>query len=581
MSVKFPQVDLPRGVSGASDLWDDDGAAGQILRADYFAQDSSANVAVSSSQQANTASSGAISQTHKVSVASAVSQTNAASSSAVKQTHKIGVSNATQANAASSAETAQMKLVAAVSVTQANRATSAQVHAQRHYITRVDTVSRIPGAMVIGDAGAFLIYAANVAQANAASGGLATQIGGATPANVTQVNVAASAAIRQTHKVGSASVVQTNAASGVSLLAAASSGNSMRVDTGPLISGAMVVGDAGHGVLGSAIPGSGDDGPGYLYDFITLPGDTGKEVRGLVTTWPVHGTLFPYEDSSFVYTPAPGFVGTDSFAYQPYVDGIPVGSPRNVDITIAAEPHRVSFASATQHNAASSVSLLRDSLVVPSPVSQANSASSGAIKQQHMLSCANATQANACSPGSLGIQPRLIVAAPVAIDNVASASAIVQTHLILAGNAVVIDNVASALTVGQTHLVRVGNAVGANAASLGRIAQYSYTTLLPESLSRLAEIWARMELDPARPVVVSTTEIEFGTITQAIGAGGAARIGAPIPHSEYPDVMILEVWQRLGLDPDNPLVQTQTSLDFGAVHCTITEVAGTVTVARQ
>lgn len=38
MSVKFPQFDLPRGVSGASDLWDDDGAAGQILRADYFTQ---------------------------------------------------------------------------------------------------------------------------------------------------------------------------------------------------------------------------------------------------------------------------------------------------------------------------------------------------------------------------------------------------------------------------------------------------------------------------------------------------------------------------------------------------------------
>lgn len=520
-----------------------------------------------------------------------------------------------------------MKLVAAVSVTQANRATSAQVHAQRPYVMRVDTTSRIPGAMVIGDAGAILVSAnavsqanavsgalvaqpsvtqvhasavsqsnsatsaaikqthkitsANVAQSNAASGVSVAGVGGVSPANSTQVNVAASAAIRQTHKVGSANAVQTNAASGVSLLAAASSGNSMRVDTGPLISGAMVVGDAGHGVLGSAVPSSGDDGPGYLYDFLTLPGDAGKEVRGLVTTWPEHGTLFPYEDSSFVYTPAPGFVGTDSFAYQPYVDGIPVGSPRNVDITIAAEPHRVSFASATQHNAASSVSLLRDSLVVPSPVSQANNASSGAIKQQHLLSCANATQANACSPGSLGIQPRLIVAAPVAIDNVASASAIVQTHLVLAGNAVAIDNPASALAIGQTHLVRVGNAVGANAASLGRIAQYSYTTLLPESLSRLAEIWARMELDPARPVVVSTTEIEFGTITQAIGAGGAARIGAPIPHSEYPDVMILEVWQRLGLDPDNPLVQTPVSLDAGAVHCTISESAGVVTVARQ
>lgn len=38
MSVKFPQADLPRGLSGGRDAWDNDGAAGQILRADYFTQ---------------------------------------------------------------------------------------------------------------------------------------------------------------------------------------------------------------------------------------------------------------------------------------------------------------------------------------------------------------------------------------------------------------------------------------------------------------------------------------------------------------------------------------------------------------
>lgn len=36
MAVKLPQIDLPRGVGGGSDLWDDDGAAGTILRADFF-----------------------------------------------------------------------------------------------------------------------------------------------------------------------------------------------------------------------------------------------------------------------------------------------------------------------------------------------------------------------------------------------------------------------------------------------------------------------------------------------------------------------------------------------------------------
>lgn len=496
-----------------------------------------------------------------------------------------------------------MKLVAAVSVTQANRATSAQVHAQRHYITRVDTVSRIPGAMVIGDAGAILVSAnavsqanavsgalvaqpsvtqvhasavsqsnsatsaaikqthkitsANVAQSNAASGVSVAGVGGVSPANSTQANVTSGVAIKQTHKIGAANAAQSNYASSVSLAGAAVAGNSMRVDVGSLISGAMVVGDAGHGVLGSAVPSSGDDGPGYLYDFLTLPGDAGSEVRGLVTTWPAHGSLFPYEDTSFVYTPNPGFVGTDSFSYQAYINGIPVGSPNTVDITIAAEPHRVSFASATQHNAASSASLLRESLVVPASASQANSASAAFIRQHHYVTGANAAQLNTVSSGLVGIPTSLVVASPVAIDNIASASAIVQTHLVLAANVSVL-----------------------NAASSGAYTEAA-ASLSAVDIQRLSEIWARMELDPANPLSVSTTQLTVGTIMQAISANGATRTGALLGISEDASTMILEIWQRLGLDPANPLVQTATTLDAGGVHCAISETAGVVTVARQ
>lgn len=37
MSVKFPQADLPRGLSGGRDAWDN-GPAGALLAADYFDQ---------------------------------------------------------------------------------------------------------------------------------------------------------------------------------------------------------------------------------------------------------------------------------------------------------------------------------------------------------------------------------------------------------------------------------------------------------------------------------------------------------------------------------------------------------------
>lgn len=90
---------------------------------------------------------------------------------------------------------------------------------------------------------------------------------------------------------------------------------SIRVDTTDLISGAIVVGDVGHGVLGSQIATEGTDGPGYLYNAISLPADADKEIRGLITRWP-SGALQVWEDSSFVY------VGSADYAlYQLFVDG--------------------------------------------------------------------------------------------------------------------------------------------------------------------------------------------------------------------------------------------------------------------
>lgn len=73
----------------------------------------------------------------------------------------------------------------------------------------------------------------------------------------------------------------------------------------------------GHGVLGADIPSTGLDGPSALYDAVTLPGDAAKEIRGLITRWPVSGTLTIAEDGAFTYT------GTsDYFDFALYVDGV-------------------------------------------------------------------------------------------------------------------------------------------------------------------------------------------------------------------------------------------------------------------
>ena len=104
---------------------------------------------------------------------------------------------------------------------------------------------------------------------------------------------------------------------------------SIRVDTSPLIAGALVVGNPGLGVLAEQVPSSGTHGAGFLYPSLQFPLDTGKEVRGFITRWPALGTLVAYEDSSFEYTGP-----DDSFEFQMYVDGLPVGTPQTVTLVI-------------------------------------------------------------------------------------------------------------------------------------------------------------------------------------------------------------------------------------------------------
>jgi hypothetical protein len=112
-----------------------------------------------------------------------------------------------------------------------------------------------------------------------------------------------------------------------------STGPSIRVDTASLIPGAIVVGNRGLGVLGSAIPSTGLYGPSYLYNDLVLPADANKEIRGLIVTPPSAGTFFAYEDGSFSLIGAPD--GTYAFVYRLYVDGVDLGTAVGT-ITIGA-----------------------------------------------------------------------------------------------------------------------------------------------------------------------------------------------------------------------------------------------------
>lgn len=88
----------------------------------------------------------------------------------------------------------------------------------------------------------------------------------------------------------------------------------------PLISSSHVHGNGGLGVLGAVVPSAGQDGPSFLYNDLTLPGDAGKEIRGLVESGPSGATaFFAYEDGSFTLEGPPA---TYSFTYRLFVDGV-------------------------------------------------------------------------------------------------------------------------------------------------------------------------------------------------------------------------------------------------------------------
>ncbi|MCG8608952.1 MAG: hypothetical protein MI864_00310 [Pseudomonadales bacterium] len=106
---------------------------------------------------------------------------------------------------------------------------------------------------------------------------------------------------------------------------------SIRVDTSPLISSSLIVGNSGHGVLAENIPSSGENGAGYTYNDLSLPADNGKEIRGEIVTEPVSGTFFAYEDTSFEFSANDG---SYFFEYQLYVDGVATGSATRVDLIV-------------------------------------------------------------------------------------------------------------------------------------------------------------------------------------------------------------------------------------------------------
>ena len=53
---------------------------------------------------------------------------------------------------------------------------------------------------------------------------------------------------------------------------------SLRIDASEWISGALLIGETGLGVLAENVPSTGTSGASYLYNDLSLPADNGKEI---------------------------------------------------------------------------------------------------------------------------------------------------------------------------------------------------------------------------------------------------------------------------------------------------------------
>lgn len=106
-------------------------------------------------------------------------------------------------------------------------------------------------------------------------------------------------------------------------------------------------------------------------------------------------------------------------------------------------------------------------------------------------------------------------------------------------------------------------------------------TLTYSEVGMLCDIWQRFGLDPSAPLTESATSSVFGAITLAkFGTSDIVTTRSGNFGSGDASAMISDLWQRLGLDPDNPMTASETQISAGSVSQSRAVSGGTVTVTR-
>ena len=142
-----------------------------------------------------------------------------------------------------------------------------------------------------------------------------------------------------------------------------------------------------------------------------------------------------------------------------------------------------------------------------------------------------------------------------------------------------------AAVVATTNAISSGlsAAVRAEQAAFATLSAYiaADVVLTQAEVDMLTDIWQRFGLDPLAPLAETEAAASFGGIvlsksgTNTITSTRSGDSAAGIASS-----MILDVWQRLGLDPDNPMTASETQISAGTLSQARAVSGATVTVTR-
>ena len=194
---------------------------------------------------------------------------------------------------------------------------------------------------------------------------------------------------------------------------------------------------------------------------------------------------------------------------------------------------------------------------------------SGVSDRTHVFTSTGALvgQLGSVSGVALRIHEMLATGSLVGVSSLLSGSAAISKTHATSGD--LVSQVSTLLgSASRTRLHgTTGTLTGVEAALVGVAVRVGSVTLTAEQITMLSDIWRRVGLDPSYPLTESNLSATFAN--SVITKSGEDTIVSVRTGSDAanPDVgaVILDLWQRFGLDGANPLTISESSITSGSV----------------